>query len=675
MKCRVKKLIVKIAEIKWIDAFSSKEKIENYGGIKLKRIINLLLIMSLLLQILVIPVYAADVSQSDIRGTVWNIDVNKTTAANDCSMRILFGTAWVEYGDEMKFYADNSFSYYIGAGIGGKGTYSVNNEISYEIVTYEEELIENGVLSFEDDCIVQRDEEVVIYWKKTEDLIPSDAEYFNGSYYKIYDNDCETWLEAQNYCNSLGGDLAVITSEEENDFLYGLMIRSGYKNAYFGLTDREKEGIWQWVNDEKVNYTNWHSGEPNGENQNEDYAMFYYKFSDGTWNDGDFGERTVNGGQTFICEWRDESIKVKLNGNEIHFDEEPLMINDRVMVPMRKIFEELGATVEWEEDTQTVTAIRGITFVKIAIGSNTLSITGVKNENISLDSPAQLINGRTYVPVRAVSEALNTVVSWNGDEQTVYISTFDGNKNIAAAIVNADSELTINDAALFREVLLKNKLGNVYEENISAVTEPSESGFDVLIRRLVSLADDDDISYFFYTGHGGHSNNEVVIAPDYSSVSSGTYEYTMSELIERLDDVRGTVVVILDSCYSGAINDLDFDRNKFKIITACSSDEYSFTENILSGIATLIFNDSVINGKFSSVMLNGLGAYEGGGVFNKYNEKVKADYDKDHNVTVAELYKYIEENIDKKSKDRDGNIFYQNPTCSDREDETIIYSY
>lgn len=74
--------------------------------------------------------------------------------------------------------------------------------------------------------MVQRDEEVVIYWKKTEDLIPLDAEYFNGSYYKIYDNDCETWLEAQNYCNSLGGDLAVITSEEKNDFLYGLMIRS-----------------------------------------------------------------------------------------------------------------------------------------------------------------------------------------------------------------------------------------------------------------------------------------------------------------------------------------------------------------------------------------------------------------------------------------------------------------
>lgn len=66
----------------------------------------------------------------------------------------------------------------------------------------------------------------------------------------------------------------------------------------------------------------------------------------------------------------------------------------------------------------------------------------------------------------------------------------------------------------------------MYEENVSVVTEPSESGFDVLIRRLVSLADD-DISYFFYTGHGGHSGNEVVIAPDYSSVSSGTYEYTI----------------------------------------------------------------------------------------------------------------------------------------------------
>lgn len=510
-----------------------------------------------------------------------------------------------------------------------------------------------------------------------------DAVLFEGHYYKIYNN-AEEWDEAKEYCENLNGHLATISSQAENDFLYSLMKKEGYTNAYFGLTDSEYEGIWKWINDEPLSYSNWHTGEPNSENSKEDYAMFYYKFTDGTWNDGDFGGSTVNGNKNYICEWDGEriqnpqSISVKINGKKIDFDDEPLMINDRVMVPMRKIFDELGATVEWEDSTQTATAIRGVTFVKIAIDSNKLSITGIRNEDISLDSPAKLIDNRTYVPVRAVSEALDTIVSWNDDEQTVYISTFDGNKDVNAVVVNAESELTINDAALFRDVMLKNKVGNVYEENISVVTEPSETVFEVLIGKLVSLADDDDISYFFYTGHGGYggtNDSEAVIVPDYSSEHSATYEYTMSELIDCLSEIRGTVVVILDSCFSGAINDLNYDRNKFKILTACAANEYSFTENILSGIATIMFDDSVVNGKFSSVMLNGLGAYEGGGIFNKYNDKVKADENKDNKVTLAELYKYIDKNIDKTTKSDDGKIYTQTPTVSDSDDQTVIYAY
>ena len=58
-----------------------------------------------------------------------------------------------------------------------------------------------------------------------------------------------------------------------------------------------------WDNGEVSSYTNWHSGEPNSENPNEDFAMYYYKYSDGSWNDGDFGNRTVNSGRVFICEW------------------------------------------------------------------------------------------------------------------------------------------------------------------------------------------------------------------------------------------------------------------------------------------------------------------------------------------------------------------------------------
>jgi hypothetical protein len=127
------------------------------------------------------------------------------------------------------------------------------------------------------------------------------------NYYEVFSNAATSWEDAEQYCESLGGHLATISSQEENEYVYQLMLDAGYKSAYFGMTDKDVEGTWVWVNGESGSYTNWHSGEPNHENANEDYAMFYYKFTDGTWNDGDFGGSTVNGGRTFICEWDTES--------------------------------------------------------------------------------------------------------------------------------------------------------------------------------------------------------------------------------------------------------------------------------------------------------------------------------------------------------------------------------
>ena len=123
--------------------------------------------------------------------------------------------------------------------------------------------------------------------------IPTDAVEFNGHRYYLYDfaglaePTQNTWENAQAYCEAVGGYLATITTPEENDFLYRYMRQRGYASAYFGLSNTQT-GAWQWGNDELLTYTNWHSGEPNNQNGNEHYGMFYVNFSDGTWNDGKF---------------------------------------------------------------------------------------------------------------------------------------------------------------------------------------------------------------------------------------------------------------------------------------------------------------------------------------------------------------------------------------------------
>lgn len=137
--------------------------------------------------------------------------------------------------------------------------------------------------------------------------IPSDAVKFNGHSYYVYNlSSVTTWEEAKEYCESKGGYLATITSKEEDEFVYScLKSKFGYENAYFGFTDKKEEGTWVWDNGEVSSYTNWHAGEPNNDNLDENFAMYYFKFSDGTWNDGDFGKQTDRGGMMFICEWEE----------------------------------------------------------------------------------------------------------------------------------------------------------------------------------------------------------------------------------------------------------------------------------------------------------------------------------------------------------------------------------
>ncbi|MBR1647905.1 MAG: hypothetical protein IJ685_14205, partial [Selenomonadaceae bacterium] len=139
--------------------------------------------------------------------------------------------------------------------------------------------------------------------------IPSGAFTYNGhSYYIFYG--LSSWEQAKAYCESRGGHLAVITSSGENSALFNYMKRAGYDSAYFGLSDASKEGTWTWTNGERVSYTNWASGEPNGGTY-ENYGMFYYVYTDGKWNDGNFsaGSTFYSGGKkivdtnAFICEW------------------------------------------------------------------------------------------------------------------------------------------------------------------------------------------------------------------------------------------------------------------------------------------------------------------------------------------------------------------------------------
>ncbi len=112
------------------------------------------------------------------------------------------------------------------------------------------------------------------------------------------------------------------------------------------------------------------------------------------------------------------SPTVFVDGRQLFFDVQPIVENDRTLVPLRAIFEALGASVSWNEATQTVAASKAGTEIQLTIGQFTAFKNGA---SVMLSAPPQIIDGRTLVPIRFVSEALGAQVNWNGDTEVITI--------------------------------------------------------------------------------------------------------------------------------------------------------------------------------------------------------------------------------------------------------------
>lgn len=115
-------------------------------------------------------------------------------------------------------------------------------------------------------------------------------------------------------------------------------------------------------------------------------------------------------------------IYITIDGKEIeNFRMEPIILEGRVLVPLRDVFENMEATVSWEEAKKEVTVQKGNDTITFLIND----YYGVKNEKekFFFDVPSKIINDYTMVPIRAISDAFNYKVDWNSDTRKITITT------------------------------------------------------------------------------------------------------------------------------------------------------------------------------------------------------------------------------------------------------------
>lgn len=179
-------------------------------------------------------------------------------------------------------------------------------------------------------------------------------------------------------------------------------------------------------------------------------VSIYYAGSESEWNNINFfdevSEYTIKNPYpiSFGCSklpgidsFADDGIQVIVKNSFLSMDQPPIVKDSRTLVPLRAIFEALDAFVEWNNFEQKVTATKGATTIWLVIGDKTLHIN---EKTITLDVPAQIVNGRTLIPVRAVAEALDCTVNWNGDKKYVIIIP-KNEKNYRIDAVNTKGEI------------------------------------------------------------------------------------------------------------------------------------------------------------------------------------------------------------------------------------------
>lgn len=259
-----------------------------------------------------------------------------------------------------------------------------------------------------------------------------------------------------------------------------------------------------------------------------------------------------------------EAVTVIVDGSTLVSDVAPQIINDRTMVPMRAIFETLGATVEWDGDARKITSKRGDTTIEMTVDDKTMYING---KAVELDTAPTIVNDRTLVPTRAAAEGLDAEVEWLADSKTVLI--LDKAKD---SVVKANIEVA--DYGSIDLVLFEN-VAPITVANFKKLAE--DKFYDGLIFHRV-------ISGFMVQG-GGY--DDTLVEKDAEMIKG---EFTSNGVENNLKHTRGVISMARQGQDHDDVVAKDSASSQFFIVHEDSSfldEQYASFGIVTSGMDTV----------------------------------------------------------------------------------------
>lgn len=256
----------------------------------------------------------------------------------------------------------------------------------------------------------------------------------------------------------------------------------------------------------------------------------------------------------------EENITVMLNGQAMDFDVAPIIQNDRVLVPMRAIFEELHCSVDYTDidGRQIITAKNDGNTIGLEIGSNEMT---VNDEKVRLDTAPIITDDRTLVPLRAVSEALDCNVDWNGDTKTVTIAPHKYNEYYTQKLMEnlpKDENYVISPFSLEMAMMMASEgaVGDTKQEIIQTFDSPNTSLYSQIINDNKNKGVDIANSIWFNKDSG----KNAYFADDYQKKIQSDYQGTAQSVTN--DDSIEKVNEWVEKQTNGKITNILSEENR-----------------------------------------------------------------------------------------------------------------
>lgn len=163
-----------------------------------------------------------------------------------------------------------------------------------------------------------------------------------------------------------------------------------------------------------------------------------------------------------------------------------LLVDGRTVVPLRSIFETIGADVKWDSVEQKVIATKDATMVDLRINEEEVLVNG---KSYDLDAPIRMIEGQTMVPVRLLEIAFGADIKWDSKINIVTIIMAEKEINVAVKEYVEEISITISAAG---DVTLGGDTNSSYQGSFNQ--EAKNNGFDHFVKNIKDLFKEDDLT-------------------------------------------------------------------------------------------------------------------------------------------------------------------------------------